>query len=117
MYKGDGCLSLARLRDAAGQLLQGLAAMHAASLVHRDIKPSNVILTVSGSYVLIDLGLAAGLHQHSAAGSLAGTVRYLSPERARGERAMPTSDLYALGVCLKTMGISGRRSSPQPPRR
>ena len=94
--------------DAAATLVQvaaGLETAHVAGLIHRDIKPSNILLDVlSGRAKITDFGLArgaeygSGLTQES---TLAGTPNYMSPEQARGERALDRrSDIYSLGVTL-----------------
>jgi serine/threonine protein kinase len=100
-----------RLRHALHQLAQGLCALHAARLVHRDVKPSNVLVTPQGRVVLLDFGLVADqrapVHAPRAARQVAGTVRFMSPEQARGDTVGPSSDWYAVGVILHRM-LAGR---------
>jgi serine/threonine protein kinase len=100
-----------RLRHALQQLAQGLCALHGARLVHRDVKPSNVLVTSQGRVVLLDFGLVADQrapsHAPRAERQVAGTVRFMSPEQARGEAVGPSSDWYAVGVILHRM-LSGR---------
>src|SRR5262249_1174486 len=95
--------------------LEGLAALHALSIVHRDVKPANVLLTAAGEVKLADLGLARQLDRDdtrmTADHAVVGTVDYLSPEPALGGGADPRSDLYAAGLVLFEM-LAGRLPFP-----
>jgi non-specific serine/threonine protein kinase len=88
----------------ATQVADGLAKAHAQGVVHRDVKPGNLMLTEDGVRIL-DFGLAkfADSLQLTLAGSMIGTVAYMSPEQARGEEADARSDIWALGVVLYQM--------------
>jgi len=97
-----GALDLERLRNALGQLVCGLLALHSAGKVHRDIKPSNILVSDSGQVVLLDFGLiaeTAGTLQTSD-GQGIGTAAYMAPEQAAGKRVGPEADWYAVGVLL-----------------
>ncbi len=92
-----------RLRRALPQLVSGLSALHAAQKIHRDVKPSNILVTPEGRVVLLDFGLvmpADTLDRDSTAGALVGTVAYMAPEQARGDRITPATDFYAVGTVL-----------------
>jgi WD40 repeat protein/serine/threonine protein kinase len=82
------------------QVAAGLAYAHARGIVHRDIKPSNLLLDTQGVVWITDFGLAKasddGLTQ---TGDILGTVRYMAPERFRGE-GDGRVDVYALGLTL-----------------
>jgi serine/threonine-protein kinase len=97
---------LAWLEDAA----RALDAAHARGVVHRDVKPANLLLDDDGRVKVADFGIAsaAGLHSLTAAGTVLGTAGYLAPEQARGERATPASDRYALAVVAYEL-LTGRR--------
>jgi hypothetical protein len=84
-------------------LLDTLAYLHGLSppVVHRDIKPSNIVVRPDGAPVLVDFGAVRDLAARSAGGGLTvvGTAGYMPPEQAMG-RAMPASDLFALGATM-----------------
>ncbi|HWN21016.1 MAG TPA: serine/threonine-protein kinase [Gaiellaceae bacterium] len=88
--------ALAWLEQAAA----ALDAAHTQNIVHRDVKPANLLLDDEGGVRVADFGVAsaAGLDSFTAAGTVLGTAGYLAPEQARGERAGPASDRYALAV-------------------
>jgi serine/threonine-protein kinase len=93
------------LRDVAW----ALSHAHAQGVVHRDVKPDNILLETGGRRALIaDFGIAAAAEQH---GEVAGTLGYLSPEQATGQRLDGRADLYALGV-VGYYALSGQLPYP-----
>jgi predicted esterase len=118
----EGGLPLGVALDWALQAAEALAAAHAAGVVHRDLKPANLMVTPSGRLKVLDFGLArfqpTALSDPDAptqvassltlAGSVLGTLGYLAPEQAAGERADERSDLFSFGVVLYEMltGVS-----------
>jgi serine/threonine-protein kinase len=100
----QGPLPPERFCAVADGLLQGLQAVHAAGLVHRDVKPGNVLLDAHGTAKLADFGVArmpgAETTMVPGNGDAVGTVRYMSPEQARGKQAGPRSDLYSAAATL-----------------
>jgi serine/threonine-protein kinase len=95
-----GPLDATRTMDIVAQTAAGLQAAHAAGMVHRDIKPGNLLLTPRGTVKITDFGIAHTVDSASvtATGELIGTPGYLAPERAVGEGAGTSSDLYSLGI-------------------
>ncbi len=82
------------------QTAQGLAYAHARGVVHRDIKPSNLLLDTEGVVWITDFGLAkADDDGMTASGDILGTLRYMAPERFRGD-GNARADIYALGLTL-----------------
>lgn len=99
-------------RRAAGiglDVLSALEAAHAAGIVHRDVKPGNVMISDDGRAVLTDFGIATldGDSHLTTTGLLVGAPAYVAPERARGDRPGPASDLWALGATLYA-AVEGR---------
>ena len=82
------------------QAAQGLAHAHSRGIVHRDIKPSNLLLDTDGIVWITDFGLAkADEDGLTATGDILGTLRYMAPERFRGQ-GDARADIYALGMTL-----------------
>ncbi|MFF4945855.1 serine/threonine-protein kinase [Streptomyces rubiginosohelvolus] len=99
-----GVLAVPRAAAIGLQVLQGLRAVHAASVVHRDVKPGNVLVRDDGLAILVDFGIATfeGADRVTRTGSVIGTPSYLAPELFAPASPGPTpaSDLWALGVTL-----------------
>jgi serine/threonine protein kinase/pimeloyl-ACP methyl ester carboxylesterase/tetratricopeptide (TPR) repeat protein len=105
-----GPMPLTQALDYALQIADGLAHAHAAGVVHRDIKPANVLVTSGDRVKILDFGIAKVSHasaQLTRTGTVVGTLTYMSPEQARGEKVGHQSDLWSLGVVLYEM-LSGR---------
>ncbi|MFY7068715.1 serine/threonine-protein kinase [Nocardiopsis changdeensis] len=105
----DGPMPVARVEETARSLLGGLRAAHAAGVTHRDVKPANIMLTEDGRTVLTDFGIANvdGSTALTQTGVYIGSPEYMAPERFEGERALPASDLWSLGVTLYAL-LEGR---------
>src|SRR5213080_3122056 len=105
--------------DVAIQVASALAAAHEAAIIHRDIKPENIMLRPDGYVKVLDFGIAKLAESTFAEatadeaesvtlagtnlGSILGTVRYMSPEQARGAPVDKRADIWSLGVVLYEM--------------
>jgi serine/threonine protein kinase len=105
----DGPMSPAEAARLGLSVLVALRAVHEAGVVHRDEKPANILLGPEGRVVLADFGIAKAADSPAltASGVLLGSPSYLSPERARGDRADAAADLWALGASLYA-AVEGR---------
>ncbi|MDD4494926.1 MAG: Stk1 family PASTA domain-containing Ser/Thr kinase [Eubacteriales bacterium] len=105
---------------------------HKNFIVHRDIKPQNIMLTKDGRVKVTDFGIAraSSAATITMAGSAVGSVRYFSPEQARGGYTDEKSDLYSLGIVIYemltgnppfdgdtpvTIALKHIQTQPQPP--
>jgi hypothetical protein len=117
----SGGLGVRKAVECAVQIAHGLAAAHERGIVHRDLKPENLFLTKDGLVKILDFGIAklerpdertAGTDIETAAptsaGTLLGTLGYMSPEQARGQGADHRSDLFSFGAVLFEM-VTGKR--------
>ena len=109
---------MAVIASIAVQICDALAALHDAGFVHRDLKPENIwVLNEVGPdgfplVKVLDLGIAAVIEdvgegrRLTKTGHTVGTVHYMSPEQALGERVDGRTDIYALG-CLMWELVAG----------
>jgi len=116
---GGQPLELPAFLDLGIQMADALEAAHAKGVVHRDLKPANVFVTPRVQAKLMDFGLAKLTHDSApsdsserpteaapeltSAGTVMGTVAYMSPEQVRGEALDERTDLFSLGVVLYEM--------------
>jgi serine/threonine protein kinase len=114
-----GPMGLHEALEICAQIAGGLEAAHQSGVIHRDLKPANVKITDDGLVKILDFGLARYDLTHSlsssnsddqtlalpsgpktAAGTIVGTVHYMSPEQARGKRVDRRTDIWSLAVVL-----------------
>ncbi len=105
------------VRRVAADALHGLSAIHNnnPSVLHRDVKPAHLLCTPSGSWKLIDFGLASARDEASTLNLL--TVQYAAPElldRQLGA-ASPSTDLYSLGMTLYHLALGEDKYRPEFP--
>ncbi len=115
----EGFMTLRRVVTLASQLADALAKTHAAGIVHRDLKPENLMIAKDGFLKILDFGLAkmtlvttnqaSHLQTQTGAGSVVGTVGYMSPEQASGKAVDFHSDQFSFGTILYEM-ITGKRA-------
>ncbi|MDQ3749318.1 MAG: protein kinase [Acidobacteriota bacterium] len=116
-------LTLSEVLDISIQITGALCTAHEAHLIHRDIKPENIMIRPDGYVKVLDFGLAKLVEQknpsilslepstvrqnQTAKGVIMGTVNYMSPEQAKGERVDERTDIFSLGVVIYEM-MAGR---------
>ncbi len=103
-------LKIEKALDIVVQVAEGLQEAHEKGIVHRDIKPGNVMLTEKDQAKITDFGLAKlewGVDLTRTA-TIMGTVAYMSPEQARGEKVDHRTDIWSLGCVLYEM-LTGKR--------
>jgi serine/threonine protein kinase/dipeptidyl aminopeptidase/acylaminoacyl peptidase len=112
-----GPVPLRKLLSIASQMSDGLAKAHAAGIVHRDLKPENVMVSSDGFVKILDFGLAKLTHDSGEGQTIPdgtepdvvmGTVGYMSPEQAAGQRVDFRSDQFSFGSILYEMATGKR---------
>ena len=90
------------------QIMKALSHAHSRGIIHRDIKPQNIMVLRDGSVKVADFGIACLANSANTLTQEAlGSVHYMSPEQARGDRTDARSDIYSAGVVLYEM-LTGR---------
>jgi predicted ATPase/serine/threonine protein kinase len=119
----DGPVPTQKLLDIAVQLAGALAAAHVKGIVHRDLKPENILVNREDWVKVLDFGLAtpavseAPENQATLScapdlmtrpGTILGTLGYMSPQQAAGEKVDFRSDQFSFGVILYEMATGKR---------
>jgi len=119
-------MEIGQLLDFGIQIADALESAHGKGIVHRDLKPMNMMVTSRGQVKILDFGLAKIDRADSPnaetvsptapprrgelteAGTVFGTIHYMSPEQARGLPTDARTDLFSLGAILYQMAVGDR---------
>jgi len=111
-----GSLPMRKAIEIAAQVAEGLTKAHEAGIAHRDLKPENLMVSDDGFVKILDFGLAKLASPESdicatatTPGLVMGTVGYMSPEQASGDRLDFRSDQFSFGLVLYEM-VTGKRA-------
>jgi serine/threonine protein kinase/Tol biopolymer transport system component len=114
-----GALPPERAIELILQVIDAVAAAHAAGIIHRDLKPDNVMIASTGYAKVLDFGLAklqepvtdsaATDVMATQTGIVLGTAGYMAPERAQGRIADHRADLFSIG-CILYEAVTGQRA-------
>ena len=104
-----GALTWKETVHFATQILAALEHAHAKGIVHRDVKPQNIMLLADGSIKMMDFGIArfSRAQSQTVSDKAIGSVHYISPEQAKGDKTDARTDIYSVGVMLYEM-LSGQ---------
>jgi len=88
--------------DIIAQVCRALEAAHSEGVIHRDLKPQNIMVDEQGKVSVMDFGIARSMEEvgggMTQTGALVGTIEYMSPEQAKGEKLDQRTDLFSLGI-------------------
>ena len=102
----EGKLPVERAVALMLELCAGLEAAHEVGVLHRDFKPENILVDARGQAFITDFGVARSMQAtggQTKTGTVVGTLQYMSPEQARGEKLDQRSDLYSFGLVAYEM--------------
>ena len=104
-----GALTWKETVHFATQILSALQHAHSKGIIHRDVKPQNIMLLADGSIKMMDFGIArfSRAQSQTVSDKAIGSVHYISPEQAKGDKTDARTDIYSVGVMLYEM-LSGR---------
>jgi serine/threonine protein kinase len=130
----QGTLAVPEALPIASQIAAGLLAAHDAGVIHRDLKPANIMIdanrhalirgfriaraSASSEPAVAGVGLprrgrTLGANDATRIGTVIGSIDYMAPEQARGEKVDHRADIYAFGLILYRM-LVGRRLAAAP---
>jgi basic amino acid/polyamine antiporter, APA family len=109
-----GPIALDEVRTLGESALEGLAFAHSKGILHCNIKPSNILICDKGYVKLMDFCLVEAVEQglHAQRSAIHGSLTHMPPERFRGEKATPSSDIYSLGLTLWEI-LAGKSACPK----
>jgi serine/threonine protein kinase/Tfp pilus assembly protein PilF len=101
----SGKLTVETVISITKQICEAINIANQKGIVHRDLKPQNILIDNSGKAYVTDFGVAKSVEvmEDSAPGLIIGTIQYISPEQAKGEKADTRSDIYSLGIIMYEM--------------
>ncbi len=101
----EGFLTNEIIADFSKQIALALEHAHSNQIIHRDIKPHNILVSKEGTLKVADFGIASAVSETTTSYSseAVGSIRYSSPEQARGRNVDERTDLYSLGVLMYEM--------------
>ena len=104
-----GALTWKETVHFATQVLAALEHAHSKGIIHRDVKPQNIMLLADGSIKMMDFGIArfSRAQSQTVSDKAIGSVHYISPEQAKGDKTDARTDIYSVGVMLYEM-LSGQ---------
>ena len=104
-----GALTWKETVHFATQILSALQHAHSKGIIHRDVKPQNIMLLADGSIKMMDFGIArfSRAQSQTVSDKAIGSVHYISPEQAKGDKTDARTDIYSVGVMLYEM-LSGK---------
>lgn len=129
----ENCIEWKMAVYFTSQILKAMQHAHEKGIVHRDVKPQNMMLLQDGTIKVTDFGIArfSNTETRTMTDKAIGSVHYIAPEQARGDRTDGKSDVYSIGVMLYEMltgqlpfeadsavsvAIMQLQSNPRPPR-
>jgi serine/threonine protein kinase len=108
VIKAKGRINSTETLDIAYQIAKAIECAHKSKIVHRDIKPDNIMIMEDNMVKVMDFGIAKVADSSTVTNvSIMGTVRYLSPEQAKGNLVEGRTDIYSLGVVMYEM-VTGK---------
>jgi serine/threonine protein kinase len=104
VIKANGRINSQEILDIAYQIAKALECAHKSNIIHRDIKPDNIMIMEDNMVKVMDFGIAKVADSRTVTNvSIMGSVRYFSPEQAKGNLVDGRTDIYSLGVVMYEM--------------
>lgn len=109
IIRDEAPLPVDKAVDIAIMICDGIHHAHEKGIIHRDIKPHNILITEHGMVKVADFGIARAMSNATITygNNIVGSVRYISPEQAKGDPIDRTTDIYSVGCVLYEM-VTGK---------